>query len=1151
MPNGPADPAPFEIQEGRTRVLDTSSINAIDEDGETPQAELEFSVTQVEGGFFANSTATTVPITDFSWEDVDQGRVVFNHDGSNVPPTYTLEVTDTNNGTTSKTYVANLIEENDAPEILVNKLTLTEGNTVELNSTLLLASDEESAADALTYEITDLLGGNFVVKGVATPLSVGDTFTQAQVNSGDVSFVHDGVTEDADYSLTLTDGGIDDGTGTFVDTLTVGPNDADVVFTAINDTVTFSINFPTVNEGAIIPLTSTEISATDEESGPSQLTYTVDAIANGAFLVNGEEKSTFTQADINAGTVVTFVHDGTENAPSFTLSLSDNGTPEANILTESVTPAFTLTNDPPTFTANQLNPVEGQLITLTAADLAATDREDAASELLFSIDPATVIDGEETVINGNKFFLNGVELTAKDTFSLVQINAGLITFQDDGDEFAPTYEVTVTDTDGATKTEAATINLDTFDVNDSPVLQVNTFDIDEGQLLILNDQVTNLFTTDAETTAPASLNYTISNVVGGEFLLNGSTPTTTFTQLQLDQTAIAFKHDGSSNTPSFTITVTDTDGGEVSESAVINFNDVNDAPIATADGGADFSTDAVTSLVTPDLTLNDTDEEQDPLTIASLNGTSVNTPGDSVTLTSGAIVSLGVGNSVNYDPNGQFAALALGQSFEDSFTYTVNDGAANSNEATVTVTVNGVNDSPLAIDDLSFTTDEVSSIVLNVLANDTDVDKDTLSIADFDASKVQGQVFDNGDGTLTYDPTGALDSLADGDTVDETFTYTVSDGNGGTATAQVTITVEGINTAPVAVADGGAGFSTDEDTPFTTANVLPNDTDIDGGPLSILSIDTSQTRGSVTNNNDGTFSYDPTGAFDRLQPGQTDQDTFAYTVSDGNGGTATSTVTIDISGLIEIPDSFLDLSRSLRYENLNAAVPTDTVDGLPLAELFDESYYLSQNLDVAIAVDAGLRPSGYQHFLTDGLSEGRNPSILFDEDYYLAQYPDVADGLNDPNGIFDSGLEHFLLTGHEEGRNPSPFFSQDDYLAANPDIAATLASDNSPIQSAFEHYILYGSDEERLPSLSLYNETFYLDNNPDVAAAVASGGWPDGFAHFVSFGQFEGRAPSSLYDEASYLALNPDVAEGVSAGVWASGFEHYFKAGRFEGRGVS
>ncbi len=117
------------------------------------------------------------------------------------------------------------------------------------------------------------------------------------------------------------------------------------------------------------------------------------------------------------------------------------------------------------------------------------------------------------------------------------------------------------------------------------------------------------------------------------------------------------------------------------------------------------------------------------------------------------------------------------------------------------------------------------------------------SVFSFDTTGTKGLVTDNGDGTFAYDPNGQFESLGAGETGYDTFTYTVSDGHGGQSTATVTITINGVNDAPVANADSGTGFETDEDTAFTTASVLANDTDVDGDTLSVFSFDTTGTKG--------------------------------------------------------------------------------------------------------------------------------------------------------------------------------------------------------------------------------------------------------------------------------------------------------------------
>ena len=95
---------------------------------------------------------------------------------------------------------------------------------------------------------------------------------------------------------------------------------------------------------------------------------------------------------------------------------------------------------------------------------------------------------------------------------------------------------------------------------------------------------------------------------------------------------------------------------------------------------------------------NDTDVEGDSLTVARVNGLAANV-GTPVTLASGAIVTLNSDGSFTYDPNGSFEDLDTGETDTDSFTYRASDGDLESNAATVTITINGVNDAPVAVDD--------------------------------------------------------------------------------------------------------------------------------------------------------------------------------------------------------------------------------------------------------------------------------------------------------------------------------------------------------------------------------------------------------------------------------------------------------------------
>ena len=226
------------------------------------------------------------------------------------------------------------------------------------------------------------------------------------------------------------------------------------------------------------------------------------------------------------------------------------------------------------------------------------------------------------------------------------------------------------------------------------------------------------------------------------------------------------------------------------------------------------------------------------------------TDADSDTLTVSAFTQPAHGAVVN-NGNGTFTYTPADNNFfgQDTFTYTINDGFGGTATATVTVTVTPVNDPPVAGDDAATTQEDTPVTTDNVLANDTDVDGDTLTVSAF-TQPSHGSVVDNGDGTFAYTPAAGFYGQ-------DTFTYTVSDGHGGTAVATVTITVTRINNSPIAN-DDSAG--TQEGTPVTTGNVLANDTDADSDTLTVSAF-TQPSHGSVVNNGNGTFTYTPADNF--------------------------------------------------------------------------------------------------------------------------------------------------------------------------------------------------------------------------------------------------------------------------------------------------
>ncbi len=240
--------------------------------------------------------------------------------------------------------------------------------------------------------------------------------------------------------------------------------------------------------------------------------------------------------------------------------------------------------------------------------------------------------------------------------------------------------------------------------------------------------------------------------------------------------------------------------------------------------------------------------------------------------------------------------------------------------ATITVTINGLNEGPDAVDDEAIT-DEDSAISGNLLTNDTDPNGDSLTVTALSfgavgvaatvasAAGVEGELVVNADGSYSFTPGAGFDALAVGESDTVTFTYTVSDGNGGVDTASVTITVNGLNEGPDAVDDDAI---TDEDSAIS-GNLLTNDTDPNGDSLTVTALSfgavgvaatvasAAGVEGELVVNADGSYSFTPGAGFDALAVGESDTVTFTYTVSDGNGGVDTASVTITVNGLNEAP----------------------------------------------------------------------------------------------------------------------------------------------------------------------------------------------------------------------------------------------------------
>ncbi|MCR9201123.1 MAG: Ig-like domain-containing protein [Planctomycetaceae bacterium] len=341
-------------------------------------------------------------------------------------------------------------------------------------------------------------------------------------------------------------------------------------------------------------------------------------------------------------------------------------------------------------------------------------------------------------------------------------------------------------------------------------------------------------------------------------------------------------------------TVADNHGATDTSTLTISVVGTNDAPVANPDSNVTTENEAVTT----DVIANDTDPDATDILslVAGASIVSMTLDIDSSAIALGDAMLSQNGNEITFDPGTDFDFLATGETATVEIDYTVTDDAVPplTDNGRLTITVIGTNDAPVAQNIAAVASEDGPGIVLTADFSDPDAtDTHTFGI---DTTGTVGAVINNGDGTFGYDPNGQFESLAAGETATDTFQYSVDDGFGGVSVVIATVTILGQNDAPIAVDITGTA---DEDGPAIT--LIADFTDVDISDTHTFAVDTTGTAGTVANNGDGTFSYDPNGQFEYLAVGETAIDTFTWTVTDNNGAASQATALVTITGSNDAP----------------------------------------------------------------------------------------------------------------------------------------------------------------------------------------------------------------------------------------------------------
>ncbi len=783
---------------------------------------------------------------------------------------------------------------------------LTSGSTTEVTYT---PNPNFSGQDSFTYTVSDgtLTGpdpGTVTVTVTAVndaPVAVDDTLTVSEdASATSINVVANDTDAEGDTLSVSAVGTGDDGPSNGTAALTSGSR-TEVTYTP-NPNFSGQDSFTyTVSDGTLTgpdPGTVT-VTVTAVNDAPAAVDDTGATNEDTAVDINVVANDTDAEGDTLSVSAVGTGDDGPSNG---TAALTSGSTTEVTYTPNpnfSGQDSFTYTVSDGTLTGPDPGTVTVTVTAVNDAPVAVDDTltvsEDASATSLNVITNDTDAEGDTLSVSAVG---TGDDGPSNGTAALTSGSRTEVTYTPNPN-FSGQDSFTYTVSDGTlTGPDPGTVTVTVTAVNDAPAAVDDTGATNEDTAVDIN-VVANDTDAEGDTLSVSAVGTGDDGPSNGTAALtSGSTTEVTYTP-----------NPNFSGQDSFTYTVSDgTLTGPDPGTVTVTVTAVNDAPVAVDDTLTVSEDASATSL---NVITNDTDAEGDTLSVSAV-GTGDDGPSNgTAALTSGSTT------EVSYTPNPNFSG-------QDSFTYTVSDGTLTGPDpGTVTVTVTAVNDAPAAVDDTG-ATNEDTAVDINVVANDTDAEGDTLSVSavgtgDDGPSNGTAALTSGSTTEVTYTPNPNFSGQ-------DSFTYTVSDGTlTGPDPGTVTVTVTAVNDAPAAVDDTGA---TNEDT-AVDINVVANDTDAEGDTLSVSAVGTgddgpSNGTAALTSGSRTEVTYTP-------NPNFSGQDSFTYTVSDGTlTGPDPGTVTVTVTAVNDAPaavDDTLTVSEDASATSLNVITNDTDAEG--------------------------------------------------------------------------------------------------------------------------------------------------------------------------------------------------------------------------------
>jgi VCBS repeat-containing protein len=705
---------------------------------------------------------------------------------------------------------------NAAPVAVNDTAAATEGGTVTIT---LLANDTDADGDALAVTAVTLSGA--AGQGSASLNTNGTaTYTPAANFNGTDTFT---------YAISDGQGGVSTGS---VSVTVAGINDAPV---AVNDTYSTD-----KNTTLVVPVPGVLANDTDPD-GDALTAFVLIGTLHGDLTLSADGDFIYTPETNFKGTdTFTYVADDAETS--------------SNVATVTITVVGT--NVAPVAVDDTASATEDTPLAMAAPAVLGND-SDADGDALTAVLVSGPAHGTVTVApDGGFIYTPAANYNGPDSFS---------------------YKAN----DGKADSNVATVSITVAAANDAPTAAPDAFATNED--IALSVTAPGLLANDTDVDGDALTTAVVAGPSHGTVTVNAN-GSFTYTP--------AANYSGSD---SFTYEARDGSSASAPATVTIAVASMPDPPVAENDA---YATNEDTALVVfgPGVLGNDTDIDGHPLTAALVTGPAHGS------------VTLNAGGGFTYIPAANYAGA-------DSFTYQANDLEGSSNVATVAIMVNPVNDAPVAAANGYSTSEDIALVVAvpGVLGNDADADNNPLQ-AILASGPANGTLALDADGEFTYTPNANFAGV-------DSFTYRASDGVATSNVVTVSLTVNAVNDVPVA---NGDSYTATEDTPLVVSGpgLVANDSDVEGAALTAVKV-TNPTRGTVTVNANGSFTYTPNANANGV-------DSFTYRVSDGTANSAPATVTITVNAVNDAPVAN-NQARSLAEDATRAIVLTGSdVDANPL-----------------------------------------------------------------------------------------------------------------------------------------------------------------------------------------------------------------------------